>query len=169
MSKELRLKAVEKEDVDFMHQMRKNPDIMEFWCAEAYTSKERLLKEYEDNQKSDTIRQFIIYDGDQKIGYTSLFNINPRHRSATFAIMLDPSHHGKGYATRSTELVVKYGFNQLNLNKISLDVVDYNEKAIHIYKKVGFEIEGERKQQYFIKGAYTNGYVMGLLRENFNQ
>lgn len=168
MSKELQISTVEKDDLSFIHKLKKNPDIMQYWCNEPYTTKEQILKDYENRQTDTTIREFIIYKSGEKIGYTSLFNQNARHRSATFAIMLDPSQQGNGYATEAVRLIVEYGFNILNLNKINLDVVDFNEKAIHVYKKVGFKIEGEKRQQFYINGEYTNGILMGLLKEEYN-
>lgn len=163
----LQIRTVEKSDLDFIHKMRKNNDIMQYWCGEPYTTKEKVLKNYEDRQTDTTIREFIIYQDDEKIGYTSLFNLNFSHRTGTFGIMLDPYHQGNGHAADSTRLIVEYGFNILNLNKINLDVVDYNKKAIHVYKKVGFQIEGEKKQQYYINGKYTNGLLMGLLKGDY--
>lgn len=169
MTKQIYLLPVEKEDLDFMLKMRKNPDIMEFWFGEPYMTKEKLTKFYDDSQKDDTIRQFIAYSDDQKIGYTSLFRISLRHRTAVFGIMIDADHQGKGYAEHIVHEVVKYAFYQLNLNKVTLDVVDYNEKAIHIYEKVGFKIEGRKEQQYMIKGNYHTGYAMGILKADYEK
>ena len=167
MAGKINIAPVEKDDLDFMLEMWKNPDIMDYWFNEPYMNKEKLVDFYEKNQKEDSLRHFIAFDGEKRIGYTSLFHINLRHRTAIFAIMLDPNNHGKGYAEKVMRKVVDYGFFQLNLNKITLDVVDYNEKAIHIYEKLGFTVEGTMEQQYFIQGNYYNSLSMGLLKENY--
>ncbi|TVP90393.1 GNAT family N-acetyltransferase, partial [Alkalibacterium sp.] len=74
-----------------------------------------------------------------------------------------------GYAEEVVRRTVDYGFYQLNLNKINLDVVDFNEKAVYIYEKVGFQVEGKQEQQLFIQGDYHDSLAMGLLRERYQR
>ncbi|SFC33562.1 Acetyltransferase (GNAT) family protein [Alkalibacterium subtropicum] len=84
-----------------------------------------------------------------------------------FATMLDQNSQGKGHAEEVVRRVVDYGFCQLNLNKITLDVMGFNKKAVHIYQKVGFEVEGKKIQEYYIKGNYYDSLAKGLLREKY--
>ncbi len=167
MNQNVHLRPTEKEDIDYLLSLMKNPEIMDYWFSEPYINREKYTASFEERQKDDSLRQFIAYAGDERIGYTNLHQINPRHRTAVFAIMLDPDNQGKGYAEDVVRRVVDYGFCQLNLNKITLDVVDFNEKAVYIYEKVGFEVEGKKEQQYFIKGTYHNSLAMGLLRDRY--
>ncbi|PRY82940.1 GNAT family N-acetyltransferase [Alkalibacterium olivapovliticus] len=163
------LTPVEKDDTDYLLDLFKNPDVMDYWFSEPYMNKEKYTSSFENRQKDESARQFIAYAEEVRIGYTNLHLINLRHRTAVLAIMLDPDNQGKGYAEKVVRSIVDYGFNQLNLNKITLDVVDYNEKAVHIYEKVGFKIEGKKEQQYFIQGKYHTSLSMGLLREHYQK
>jgi diamine N-acetyltransferase len=70
-----------------------------------------------------------------------LVEINHVHRRAEFQIIISPEHQGKGLATRAAKLAMDYGFNVLNLYKLYLIVDKENEKAIHIYRKLGFMVE----------------------------
>ncbi|WP_440897357.1 GNAT family N-acetyltransferase [Amphibacillus sp. Q70] len=167
MKTDLYLRPLGKGDLDFIYQMHTNPDVANYWCNEPYTTMEKLEKEYQSSQESDSHRQFILMYGDEKVGLLALYSISVRHRNAEFAIMFDPTQQGKGYATDASRLLIEYGFNQLNLHKLYLEVVKNNEKAIHIYQKVGFQIEGELKQHYFVDGQYYDGYVMSLLRDDY--
>ncbi|WP_188206845.1 GNAT family N-acetyltransferase [Alkalibacillus aidingensis] len=169
MTNQLKLRPLEKADLEFVYQLRTNPDVMDYWCEEPYTTMEKINKFYESAQDSQSHRQFILHHpkSNEKIGYLGLFDIDQRHRHAEFGIMIDPSHQGKGYATNATRLTVEYGFNQLNLHKIFLYVDKNNEKATHIYQKVGFQIEGEMRQHYFVDGSYHDALFMGLLLEEY--
>lgn len=167
MRDNLHIRPVEKEDLEFIHKMRINPDVMDYWFSEPYTTLEKLKKNYEQQQDNEAFRQFILYHSNERIGYLGLYGINFRHRFAQFAIMIDPDHQGKGYATDATKLMADYCFNQLNLHKLSLQVIKVNEKAIHIYKKVGFRVEGEQKNHYFVNGSYQDAYTMSVLREEY--
>ncbi|MHA6251590.1 GNAT family N-acetyltransferase [Oceanobacillus sp. CAU 1775] len=167
MRNKLQLRPLEKEDLEFIYQMRTNPDVMDYWFKEPYATMESLKKWYEAGQDSDLHRHFILYHLKEKIGYLALYNINNRHRNAEFAIMFDPLQQGKGYATKATRMIVDYGFNQLNLRKLYLFVDKSNEKAAHIYEKVGFQIEGEMKKHYFVKGSYHDAVFMSLFQEDY--
>ncbi|MDQ0159457.1 GNAT family N-acetyltransferase [Alkalibacillus salilacus] len=166
MSEQLSIQPLQKDDLDFLYQMRINSDVMDYWFEEPYASKAQMIKSYEANLEQDSHRSFILYHGKEKIGYLGLFDLDWRHRHAEFAIMIDPAFQGNGYATRATELMIDYGFNQLNLHKLFLYVAQTNEKAAYIYEKVGFEREGFLKQHFFINGQYCDVIMMGLLQEN---
>ncbi len=47
-----------------------------------------------------------------------------------------------------------YGFSVLNLYKLYLIVDKENAKAIHIYGKLGFNVEGELIDEFFVSGEY---------------
>lgn len=96
-----------------------------------------------------------------------LVEINHIHRRAEFQIIIDPTHQGKGYAGAAAKLAMEYGFSVLNLYKLYLIVDKENEKAIHIYSKLGFEIEGELKQEFFINGEYRTVIRMCIFQPQY--
>ena len=167
MKDNLQLRTLEKEDLEFLYKMRTNPDVMDYWFEEPYTTMGKMIKSYEAGQDSDLHRHFILYHLNEKVGYIALFDIDSRHRNAEFAIMIDPSQQGKGYATDAIRLIIEYGFNKMNLHKLFLYVDKVNEKAVHIYRKVGFQIEGELKKHFFVNGSYHNALFMSLFQEDY--
>src|SRR5699024_12561298 len=97
----------------------------------------------------------------------AIYCIHSLHRQALFAIMLDPSKQGKGYALPATVSTVDYAFRTLNLHKVYLIVDEQNERAIHVYEKDGFKQEAVLKEEYFIDGSYHNVVYMSILKEDF--
>ena len=81
-----------------------------------------------------------------------------------FQIIISPEHQGKGLASRAAKLAMDYGFNVLNLYKLYLIVDKENEKAIHIYRKLGFMVEGELIHEFFINGEYRNTIRMCIFQ-----
>lgn len=55
------------------------------------------------------------------------------------------------------------------MHKLYLIVDKENEKAIHIYKKVGFSIEGELKDEFFVDGSYHNAIRMCMFQKEYLQ
>jgi RimJ/RimL family protein N-acetyltransferase len=105
---------------------------------------------------------------DALIGVTGLHAIDARNRSATMGIAIgDRSAWGQRHGTEATVLLVGYAFDTLNLNRVSLEVVVDNERAAHIYKRVGFKKEGVLRQSMFRDGRYRDMLLMSMLREEW--
>lgn len=102
------------------------------------------------------------------IGSCQLHNINPVHRHAELQIRLgDPAQRGHGYGTEAVRLLLKFGFNDLNLRRIYLHVFNNNLGAIRAYEKAGFVREGLLRKAAFIDGEYLDVVVMGILHEDY--
>jgi UDP-4-amino-4,6-dideoxy-N-acetyl-beta-L-altrosamine N-acetyltransferase len=111
---------------------------------------------------------FIIEYKSAPIGSCQLSNVNWVYRSAELQIRIgDVDLHGCGYGTQAVRALVEFGFNDLNLNRIHLQVFETNSRAIHVYEKVGFSIEGVAKQGAYIDGQFADVCNMALLREGF--
>lgn len=59
--------------------------------------------------------------------------------------------------------VLDFGFKKLKLHRIELDVYNYNKRAIGLYKKMGFKIEGIKREHNFYKGKFYSTYYMSIL------
>lgn len=167
MTNTLTMRPVEKEDLDFLHEMFNNADIVDYWFMEPYTTKYKMEQDFEKYAESESDRPFIVENGETKVGLVSLYGINKRHRNAEFAIMIHPNEQGKGYAKLATKLIIDYGFLKSNLHKIYLVVAASNEKAVHSYEKFGFKHEGTFKDEYFINGKYEDAHYMGIFQHDY--
>jgi RimJ/RimL family protein N-acetyltransferase len=65
------------------------------------------------------------------------------------------------------KVLLKFAFERLNLNRVSLRVFDYNQRAIKSYEKCGFKREGVLRQDRFYAGGYHDTIMMGILRQEF--
>ena len=66
-------------------------------------------------------------------------------------------------------MLIDYGFNTLNLNKITSDVFPHNESIIKLLAKMGFKEEGRLKQHYFHQGEFKDVLIYSLTREEYRQ
>ena len=66
-------------------------------------------------------------------------------------------------------LIVRYGFYELNLRRITLGLHSYNERALKSYLKVGFQLEGRIRSEGQRDGTRYDGLYMGLLREEWKE
>jgi RimJ/RimL family protein N-acetyltransferase len=75
---------------------------------------------------------------------------------------------GKGYGTEALRLALQYAFDELNLHRLTLTVIDYNERAIALYEKAGFRREGVFREFGQRDGKRYDMYLYGLLRAYLN-
>ena len=99
------------------------------------------------------------------IGGTGLFNLDWTSRSAEVGISIyNPDYWGKGYGVESLNLILRFAFQDLNMNRVELEVFDFNKRAHRCYLKVGFQDVGRKREARFIDGQHHDSIIMDMLR-----
>lgn len=98
------------------------------------------------------------------IGNCGFHNIDWRVRSAELGILIGAKKEwNKGYGTETMRLLLKHGFEALNLNRLDLLVYEDNPGAVRAYEKAGFVHEGRMRQAEFSEGEYKDVLLMSVL------
>jgi RimJ/RimL family protein N-acetyltransferase len=109
-----------------------------------------------------------LRESDRLIGSCQLHSIHPVYKLAELQIRLgDLGLTSKGLGSEAVSLLLKYGFEELRLNRIFLTVFATNLRAIRAYEKNGFVHEGRMRQAAFLKGQYVDVLIMSILREEY--
>lgn len=167
---DIKLRPLERNDLHFVHQINNNSNIMRYWFEEPYEAYVELVQLYDRHIHDQSERRFIIENGNgDLVGLVELVEINYIHRRGEFQILIAPAWQGRKYAERATQLAVDYAFGVLNLYKLYLFVDKENFKAIHIYKKCGFTIEGELIGEFFVNGVYRDAIRMYRFQTEYLQ
>ncbi|RAL24083.1 GNAT family N-acetyltransferase [Thermoflavimicrobium daqui] len=107
-------------------------------------------------------------ESNELIGFVALHGIEWNNQTGMLAIGIgDPQYRHKGYGTDALRLILRYAFHELNLNRVGLDVIQYNESAIRAYEKVGFIIEGRIRSAVLRDGNSYDRIFMGILRDEW--
>jgi RimJ/RimL family protein N-acetyltransferase len=105
---------------------------------------------------------------DELIGTLGFYEIEWANRCAWLGIGIgDPAHWGKGYGTEALHLAIAFAFGELNLRRLSLTVIAYNERAIALYERAGFVREGAFREFGERDGAHYDLVLYGLLRREW--
>ena len=163
------IRALEETDLQFVHHLNNEYTIMSYWFEEPYESLSELKTLYQKHILDESERRFIIEDDRTSIGVVELVEINFVHRNCEIQIIIDSQFGNKGYGKKAFKMAIDYAFLVLKLNKVYLYVEKKKKKAVHIYKKAGFIIEGELKEHFYTQGKYKDCYVMGLLKAKWNE
>ncbi|BDH56724.1 spermidine N1-acetyltransferase [Tsukamurella sp. PLM1] len=163
----VQLRAMERSDLRFVHGLFNDRAVMSYWFEEPFDALAELEDIYERHIHDERERRFIIENDGIPVGLVELVEINFIHRNCEFQIIVAPAAQGRGYAGTATRKALDYAFRILNLHKVYLFVDVANEKAAHVYEKLGFVREGVQREQYFSNGAYRDAHAMGLLQRDF--
>ena len=133
------------------------------------------LYTYKDEQKwfetisaTNDVYSFAIetLEGEEYIGGCGVNNVDWKNSVVEVGIFIGKKNLlGKGYGTDAMKVLVRFIFEQMNINKIKLKVFSFNERAIRSYEKCGFKKEGILRQEIFRNGKYHDDVVMGMLRD----
>lgn len=107
---------------------------------------------------------FIAQDQDEILGYLLLKGetLSRTSHRALIAVGVHSNSRGKGVGTYLFEYMIEWA-KQANIHRLELTVIEHNEQAINLYKKMGFEIEGEKRDSLLIDGQYVNELYMSKL------
>ncbi|GIH91234.1 acetyltransferase [Planobispora siamensis] len=103
-------------------------------------------------------------DDDAYVGEVVLNELDTGNLSCNLRIALSgPRVFGKGYGTEAIRLVLDHAFATTDLHRIELEVYAFNERAAHVYRKVGFVQEGVRRDALLWDGEWHDAIIMAVL------
>jgi RimJ/RimL family protein N-acetyltransferase len=133
---------------------------------------ELLAEQWERDQRNQNEMTLAVCDKqtDAFIGTTGLYSINWIMHSAEFRVYLgNKTFWNRGIGTECTKLMVVYGFEKINLNRVWLGVNAENIGGVRAYEKAGFVKEGVLRQEQYRNFRYYDVIRMSLLRSEYDK
>ena len=168
----VRLRALERSDVERAYTWVNDREVTQYLLLRFPMSRgqeEKYLAEAAEqgNCYADVRLAIETKDG-VHIGMCGLHHASPEDRHASLGIMVgDKSYWSNGYGSDAVMTLLRFAFDQMNLNKVELGVFEFNERAIACYRKCGFVEEGRRREHYFQDGRYWDITDMSVLRREY--
>lgn len=169
--KKVRLRELRLSELDVITEYVNNYDVYSSFTDSAPKAKtyefQKMWMEAQSG-RSDIV-SFAIADieTDKFIGTCQLRGIDMRNYVATLSIIIAGNNSGKGYGTDAVNQLLRFGFLELNLNRIQLEVYEDNKAAIALYEKCGFKKEGIKSSQIYRQGKYCTQIVYSILRKEY--
>ena len=168
----IRLRRDERTDLPRFCEWLNDPDVRRYLSMHQPVSQageeqwfENMLKKPPEEQPYAI--EIKVPDGWQLIGNCGFMGFDWNVRSAEVGLFIgDKSCWNKGYGTEVMRLLVQYGFESLNLNRVYLRVDEDNLGGIRAYEKAGFVHEGRFRQGGYRSGRYHDVLFMSVLRSD---
>ena len=172
---DLFLKEAEASDaerlLDFFKDVATESDFMTLAPEGLGMTKQELEMFAEEQAQTDNQLCLLLYLGEDLVGVLNIVadqNKALRHIGDLF-IVIRKAYWNKGLGRLLLEEGIAWAEGTNLLRKLELSVQVRNERAIHLYQTLGFEIEGLRKRGVYKEGEYLDVYLMGKLIDGQNQ
>ena len=176
-----RTRKLEGETVELRRHARENYGLYAKWYGDpeiwhltswavSPLNRSAVEKLFEDRELSPIDDSFAIHikDDDEPVGVISLMNISDANASAELSVIVGhPDNRHQGYGTEAIELLIRYAFEELGLNRVGLSAFDFNGEAISAYEKLGFAVEGRYRQAIKRNSGFHDAILMSILKNEW--
>lgn len=171
-SSRIRLRKITKDDFELYHKWRNDMTVMYSTNPSLDVYPLETTREFVEQVilGNDIAKSYLMIEKENEvsIGIVSLANIDYKNRNAECIIEIgEKEYWGKGYGSEGLKLLLDYAFYELNLHRISLRVFSFNDRAIHLYTKLGFKKEGRSRESLFRNGEWHDIIHMGILQNGY--
>lgn len=176
IGRNVRLRAIEREDIPRFVRWLNDPEVIEFLLMNAPLSK-AMEEQWFEKQVAAAPHtgqvlaiEVLLNDDWIHIGNTGLHNIEPVHLCAELGIFIgEKTFWNRGFGREATRLMLKHGFENLNLHRIYLYVYENNLHGIKAYESAGFVKEGVLRDGVYKNGRYLNVVLMSILHSEWKE
>ena len=170
----MKLRKLEEKDADGMLEWMRDPEMQKGFRFNAEEKNREDVLSFIRNANIELVNGKDIHyavsdDNDEYLGTISLKNVDLVNKKAEYAISLRRMAQGKGIATEATHEILKMAFEQYDLQRVYLNVLSDNQRAIRLYEKCGFVYEGEFRKHLFLRGEYKSLKLYGMLKKEWEK
>jgi diamine N-acetyltransferase len=170
---DLYIKAIEEDDLDFLARLRNDPDTWPYLGTLNFTNLERQKEWLKRSSLDSTQSNFILRRkgpiGGERIGFVRMDEIDFPNRSIRVGGDIYMEYRNQGYGKKMYDLIFTYCFDFLGMNRVWLLVLDYNKRAMELYRKVGMTEEGRLREAVYRDRFWHDYVIFGLLEHEYRK
>jgi RimJ/RimL family protein N-acetyltransferase len=168
----VKLRALEPDDVPSLHRWANDPEIWRMLGGWHFPSSQASTRTWLDGLAGDRLSQRFAIEGLEDgvlLGTANIIDIDWKNGHAFHGMMLgDTATRGKGYGLDTVMAVMRYAFDELRLERLDGDIIEYNEASHRLYVgKCGWREEGRQRRWYFREGQRWDKVLVGVTRQDY--
>jgi RimJ/RimL family protein N-acetyltransferase len=171
----LRLRRAEPDDLDFLLELMSHEEVEPYLAVIRPRDRDGLAAEIERSQaEPEEFGRFLIEveeDGEwRRAGLMGFQVANRRSRIANLgSLAVHPDFRGRRLSDRAARLFQRHLIFELGYHRLQLEIYGFNERALRHAERAGFVREGVRRKAYDRHGAWADGVIYGLVREDLER
>lgn len=161
-------------DTENIYQIFSSRDVLQYWDSPPWTNIQQAQNFIENSQPGEHEQTGFRLAVDelatgQLIGQCSVFEWNRSFRSIKIGYCFRVSSWGQGIATECAGAVLKWAFDNLDINRVQAETDTRNDASGRVLTKLGFVREGTLREDCIVNGKVTDSHVYGLLRRDWQR
>src|SRR5215216_1459323 len=167
----INLRAVERHDVPLIHHWFNDPVVMDGW---GWSAPARSIQ-HVAGQVEDWLARELAFDRPEALIAESLAG-DPiglvvarierlEARSVELSLLVDAAYWGQGFGMDMMQTILDACFGGWGVHRIGVRVEEGNERALALYRRLGFKEEGRLRQAAFRDGRHADLLLFSLLAE----
>lgn len=165
---EIKLRRLEEKDIPGMLEWMHDPDVNRWFRFDAAAMTQERAQKFISDSFTEINRHYAIADSsDEYLGTISLEEIDTENKHALYAISTRRCVWGTGAALAATRELLKIAFDELDLERVYLNVISCNIRAKRLYEKAGFRYEGCFRRHLKLNGEWQDWDWFAILRNEF--
>ena len=168
--KNIYLRALEPEDLDFIYALENNESIWEVSNTQTPYSR-FLIRQYLENAHQDIyeakqLRLAICHNETaETLGLIDIFDFDPKNNRAGVGLLIgSQANRSKGIGSEALELVINYSFQQLQVHQLYVNIGSDNEISLQLFTKFGFQKIGIKKDWNKVNNDYKDELLFQLIQ-----
>ncbi len=167
---DLTIRTVEETDLEKMRALRNDPSTWMMLEHVGFIEPEEQRQWFEKVRAAADRRYYILCDKEHAfVGIVRTDQIDRINRSIRIGVDIVSELRGKGFGSKAFVLLKKFCFDEMNIHRIWLAVIETNTIALNLYKKQGFKEEGRFRSAIFRDGKYHDYIIMSILEEEYRK
>jgi len=163
----MEIREIQIEDAKNLLNLLKKLDAETTFLLYEKDERKRTIEQQRKNIKEQLERgvlTFVLEDNKKLVGYVfgNIFTANRKKHCMNLAIAILQEYTGKGYGTKLMNTIEKYAINN-GITRLELEVSKKNKIAISLYQKIGFEVEGVKRNAFLVNGNFEDEILMAKI------
>jgi RimJ/RimL family protein N-acetyltransferase len=164
------LRAIEEADLPDLQAWANDPNIQAMLGGWHFPTSARDQQAWMASLSCQSTNQRFAIDAGELglIGTANLVSIDWKNRNAFHGMLLGDKASGKGLALDTVMALMRYAFDELGLERLDGDMIEYNAPSLRLYlERCGWVREGVRERYYHRKGRWWDKVIVGITRERY--
>lgn len=163
------LRAIEKEDIGQLLEWRNLPQLRKYFREYRelnFANQEKWFENIIQKDRNTIMFSLVDLNSNVLIGACGLCYIDWIHKSADFSLYIGAGSQyiDEKFAPDAGTILIKYGFNEINLHRIYAEVFDFDTPKQKLMDLLGFKLEGTLRESHWSNGRWNDSLLYGILR-----
>ncbi len=173
IGKQIKIRTHRFSDINDIYNNIKDKEIYKYTRRIPHPYKKKhavdFVKSTFEHRKNKTAYQFAIADKvtDKVIGGIGLMNFDWDNKNAELGYWLGKKYRGNGYITEAVNLILRFGFTELKLNRVWAAAFETNMPSIKVLQKNNFQYEGLMRETVLKFGKWQSSVLYSMLKSEF--